>query len=606
MATSDGTARRTIISGIDLDLARGEAIAIVGESGSGKSFTARAIVRLLPKGIVATGAVHFDGMDLMALTERELRAVRGRRVSILFQYPFRMLNPLMRAGSVIDEMLPARQPRQAGRPAELRRRLAEVGIDEAGVLDRMPFQLSGGMCQRVAIAAALARDPELLIADEPSTAFDVTTNAEIMTLLRRIQAERGMGMTLITHDLRLAFSTCQRVYVLYAGSLVEVGDIKEVESNPHHPYTLGLLMAEPPTERRVPLLTAIPGSAPSPDDVAGRCVFADRCNWAVDPCRVRKPPRLEVGPGRHSACVRWSDIESQMRAFRKQNLESGPDPGRPPTRERALVSVRDLAKTFVLRRGRTLQALTGVSLEILPAESVVLIGESGAGKTTIARCLIGLETPTAGMIEVAGVPATNFGAISREERPRLLRMVQMVFQDAYSTLDPRHSVRRSLSEALRVAGTPMWSVEARIRILLREVELPETRADRRPVSLSGGERQRVAIARALAARPKILVCDEPSPPWISRCRRTFSISSSDCREGTGFPTSSSPTTRPSPVRWPIECTCCMTEGSSNTALLMTSLPASGTPTRDGSSTRRSRIRGPMLYVSLSFNPAAPG
>jgi len=198
-----------------------------------------------------------------------------------------------------------------------------------------------------------------------------------------------------------------------------------------------------------------------------------------------------------------------MRALRKQNLEPGPDPGHPRLPERALVSVRDLAKTFVLRRGRTVHALAGVSLEVLPAESVVLIGESGAGKTTMARCLIGLETPTAGTIEVAGVPATNFGAISREERFLLRRMVQMVSQNPYSTLNPRHSVRRCLSEALRVAGTPRRAVEARIRTLLREVGLPETHADRRPASLSGGERQRVAIARALAARPKMLVCDEP-------------------------------------------------------------------------------------------------
>jgi peptide/nickel transport system ATP-binding protein len=509
VVAADGGARRTIVSGLDLDIARGEAVAIVGESGSGKSLTARAIARLLPKGVDASGVVRFDGRDLLTLTDRELRSVRGDRVSMLFQDPLTMLNPLMRAGSVIDETLRAPQRRGGARSAEIRRRLAEVGIDDASVARRMPFQLSGGMCQRVAIAVALARDPELLIADEPSTALDVATKTEIMMLLRRLQIERGMSMLLITHDLRVAFSTCQRVYVLYAGSLLEVGSAEQVASTPQHPYTLGLLLAAPPSERRVTRLAAIPGSVPSPDDVAARCVFTDRCDWATEPCRAGRPRLVDVGPTSKSACVRLPEIEPEMRARQEHADAPTSDAGRGDAPKHPLITVHGLAKTFTMRRGHMVRALTGVSLTVDHAESVVLIGGSGSGKTTLARCLVGLETPTAGTIEVAGVLFTDFAAISREERSRLRRVMQMVFQDPYSTLNPRHPVRRSLSEALRAAGTPDRDVAVRVLALLDEVGLPARHADRRPVSLSGGERQRVAIARALAARPKVLVCDEP-------------------------------------------------------------------------------------------------
>jgi len=505
-----GTARRTITLGTDLDLAHGEAIAIVGESGSGKSLTAKAIMRLLPENVSATGSISFDGIDLMALTPRELQGVRGRRISMLLQDPFTMMNPLMRAGAHIEEMLADRPEyaSRAARSAELRRRLAEVGVTGDDVPLRMPFQLSGGMCQRVALAAALARDPELLIADEPSTALDAVTQAEIIRLLKRVQVERGMSLILITHDLRLAFSTCARVYVLYAGSLLEVGDAEDVASDPHHPYTLGLLLSAPPIERRVPRLIAIRGSVPRAADVAGRCGFADRCDWAAEVCRADRPPLTETAPGRRSACVRWPEIQGQMRALRRQALDSGFDVGRVASSEPPLVSVRCLVKTYVPRGGRPVHALEGVSIEIAHGESVGLVGESGAGKTTLGRCLVGLETPTGGTIEIAGLPATDYEAISRGERSQLRRTIQMVFQDPYSTLNPRHSVRRSLTEALHAAND-LENAEPRIRELLRDVGLSEDFADRRPASLSGGERQRVAVARALAVGPKVLICDEP-------------------------------------------------------------------------------------------------
>jgi len=511
VAAGHGPERRTITVATDLDVARGEAIAIVGESGSGKSLTAKAIARLLPQNVFASGSIRFDGLELMEIPEPHMQRIRGRRISMLLQDPFTMMNPLMRSGLHIEEMLSDRSEfsSRAARSAELERRLGEVGITGEKVAQRLPFQLSGGMCQRVALAAALARDPELLIADEPSTALDVTTQAEIMKLLKRVQVGRGMSLILITHDLRLAFSTCDRVYVLYAGSLLEVGGTRGVEADPQHPYTLGLLLSEPPADRRVPQLIAIRGSVPRPDDVADRCAFDDRCDWRADICRVAKPALSEIAPGRSSACVRLGDIRGEMRALRRRALE--PIPTRPAdaTRSAPLLRVRDLTKTFVLRRGQHVHALKGVSIDIAPGESVGLVGESGSGKTTLGRCIVGLETPTSGTIEVAGVAIADYSKLSRESRSRIRRTLQMVFQDPYSTLNPRHSVRRSVGEALRAAGHHRGDAHARVHSLLRDVGLPEDYSGRRPASLSGGERQRVAVARSLAVGPKMLVCDEP-------------------------------------------------------------------------------------------------
>ena len=501
-----------ITTGTNLDLASGETIAIVGESGSGKSLTAKAIARLLPLGVSARGSIVYDGTEVLTLSEREMRQLRGRRLSMMLQDPFTMLNPLMKSGLHVAEMLRDRPEfrDRAALKAEVARRLGEVGIIDPDVAERMPFQLSGGMSQRVALAAALARDPELLIADEPSTALDVTTQAEIIKLLKRVQQARGMSLILITHNLRLAFSTCDRIYVLYAGSLLEVGAARAVEADPFHPYTLGLLLSEPPADKRVPRLIAIRGKVPRASEVAGRCAFADRCDWAKAECRAATPPLAEQAPDRLGACIRRTEIADEMRALRGAVLEAAVAPAAPDLSARPIVRVTNLVKDFAGRRGRVVQALKGVSIEIAPGESVGLVGESGSGKTTLGRSLVGLETPTSGAIDIAGINAASFASMSNADRATTRRTIQMVFQDPYSTLNPRHSVRRSLSEAIRTAGRfTAAETDARIAELLREVGLPESYAERRPASLSGGERQRVAIARSLSVNPKILVCDEP-------------------------------------------------------------------------------------------------
>ena len=501
--------RPTIVSGVDLDVAPGEAVGVVGESGSGKTMTARAIVGLLPAGVTARGRILYEGRDLMGLPDRARAQVRGSGISLLFQDPFTMLNPLMPVGRHLEETLRAggRAWTRGAVRAEVLRRLGEVGIGDPSVADRYPFQLSGGMRQRVGIAAALARGCRLLIADEPSTTLDVTTQKEILELLTSLQRSRGMGLVLITHNLRVAFLMCRRVYVMYAGSVLETAPSKALEEDPRHPYTLGLLMSEPPVGRRVGRFEAVPGSVPAPDDVAALCAFAPRCRWADPQCRAGRPPLVPVGAARTSACRRADEIHREMEAVR--GLRRGAAAAEAPRLSRApLVRVEGLDKVYVGRRARV-RALRGASLEIGVNESVGLVGESGSGKTTLGRCLVGLESPNGGTIAIDGVRAENYAAVAPDARRRLRRTIQMVFQDAYSTLNPSLTVGSMLREAVAAGGARSEDPFGAVRALLQRVGLPPAYAARKPVALSGGERQRVAIARALAVGPKILVCDEP-------------------------------------------------------------------------------------------------
>jgi peptide/nickel transport system ATP-binding protein len=501
---------RTIVSGIDLALARGETIGIVGESGSGKSMTARALIGLLPAGVFAEGRVEYAGRDLLGLSERALRKIRGSEVGLVFQDPFTMLNPILRCGRHIDEQLRDERGRRLGRAerrSEAVRRLAEVGIRDAGVAERYPFELSGGMRQRVGIAAALARDPKILIADEPSTALDVTTQREILALLKSVQQSRGMGLIMITHDLRVAFAMCDRIYVLYAGSLLEVAPAAAVEEEPLHPYTLGLLLSEPPGDRRLAHLHSIDGSVPSPDDVADRCPFSARCRWKADECLAGPTPLRPLAAGRATACVRIDAIrpemlEERLAASQRAHVEAVSSARSP------LVRLEDVRKTFITGQ-RRVDALAGVSIEVGENESVGLVGESGSGKTTLGRCIVGLETPTSGAIAIDGIDAANFERLSTRDRAAVRRSVQIVFQDPYSSLNPVRTIGSALQQAVLVANPGARGVGGQVADLLRTVGLPPEYAARKPVALSGGERQRVAIARALAVKPRLLICDEP-------------------------------------------------------------------------------------------------
>ncbi|WP_283134120.1 dipeptide ABC transporter ATP-binding protein [Rhizohabitans arisaemae] len=490
---------RRLAGELDFTIARGAALGVVGESGSGKSMTLRSLVGLLPSGVRADGEVRLDGLQLIGLPERRLRTVRGERISLLLQDPFTMLNPLQRVGVTLRESLaPEIRSDRAASREETTRRLAEVGLDPT-VADDYPFQLSGGMRQRVAIAAALGRDPDLLLADEPTTALDPSSQADVLNLLGRLRESRGMSLILVTHDLDVAFGACDDVVVMYAGAVLESAPAGTLATRPRHPYTLGLLRSRVPRDRYLAELTSIPGSVPAADAVRHTCPFSDRCSWHAGPCRETRPTLSPVGAGHLTACTRVADIGAELDAMLADRDDAGEtraeDAGRPDD----LVVVGELRKTFRSRPlvgpGRSTTALDGVSFRIREGESLGLLGESGSGKSTIARILLGLETADSGEI--------RFG---RGHRPA----VQVVFQDPYSSLNPSLTVGACLREAIRhrVPHRRDRPVPAEAD-LLALVGLPAGYASRRPPALSGGERQRVAIARAIATDPDLLICDEP-------------------------------------------------------------------------------------------------
>ena len=443
---------RRLVDGIGFSIAVGESVGIVGESGSGKSMTARAIMGLLPLGTAAQGRIMLGDREVSAMAERDLRRMRGADIGLLMQDPFTILNPLTTAGDQLAETLTAGRTGGAARLSrkalvdDVRRRLGEVGIADPAVAGKYPFELSGGMRQRVALAAAIARDPRLLIADEPTTALDATTQREVLALLRRIQRERRMGLLLITHDLRVAFSVCDRILVMRAGEIVEEAAPAALRTAPSSDYTASLLAAESALDRARPA-----------------------------------PPSSTAGE------------------------------------RRVLLQATEVTKRFALPRRRRKHAdwpiaLDRVDLELVEGRSVGVVGESGSGKTTLARCVLGLEQPTSGSIQVDGLELSRYDRLSKAELHRARRAVQCVFQDPYSSLNPSHPIGFILGEAIRqrAGASPTRDDVAReVAGLLERVGLPAGFAGRRPVALSGGQRQRIAIARALAARPRIIVCDEP-------------------------------------------------------------------------------------------------
>lgn len=506
-----GQASHILVHDMEFELAPGQTLGIVGESGSGKSMTARAILGVLPDGVRASGEVVFDGQSLLGARERVLRHVRGRRISMVLQDPFTSLNPLQTIRETLRESLPSTVRRdRSGVTREISRRLNEVGLDADQVAGRYPFQLSGGMRQRVAIAAALAGDPELLIADEPTTAVDATTQAEVLRLLQKLQRDRGMALVLITHDLRVAFSVCDQILVMYAGSIVETAPAADLARAPQHPYSLGLLLAEPPVSHLVEHLVPIPGNVPPADEVQTVCPFAARCDWQRPECTAGRPPLTVVGSDRRSACVRIDEIAPDL-AARQAQLVMARTP-RDVAEGNTLVSVSQLTKSYrtasLIGRAHTTQALRAVSFTITEGESLGLVGETGSGKTTIARCLLGLTTPTSGNLRVADIDISDYRRLGHSQLQTVRRSVQVVFQDPYASLNPMLTIGAALREAVMARGAAADATEE-VRELLDMVGLPAGYARRRPAALSGGERQRVAIARALAVRPKLLICDEP-------------------------------------------------------------------------------------------------
>jgi peptide/nickel transport system ATP-binding protein len=509
--TASGAVRA--VDGIELELRPGECFALVGESGCGKSMTALSIMRLLPEaGRIAGGRVELDGLDLLGLPEAAMRAVRGKRVAMIFQEPSTALNPVLTIGRQITEVIERHAP---GSPNHRERALAllkSVGIQDAERrYEQYPFELSGGLKQRAMIAGALAVDPEVLIADEPTTALDVTIQAQILDLLARLQAERAMALLLITHDLGIVARMAHRVAVMYAGEIVELAERSDFMRAPQHPYSQKLFAALPSPQRRAGELAVIRGQVPPLNRSFDHCRFAERCDLAFERCRVEAPGLLEPLPGHLARC----HLREAGPAGPRTAPEHAGRPAPAPQAGPVLLEVRDLKVHFPIRKGllrRTVgnvKAVDGVSFELRKGRTLALVGESGCGKTTTGKAILQLIAPTEGSVQYAGEELTR---LSRAELRVRRSAMQIIFQDPYGSLNPRMRVAEILLEGMRSLSVGASDAERgqRIADLLKEVGLPQEALGRYPHEFSGGQRQRIAIARALAVNPRRNVCDEPT------------------------------------------------------------------------------------------------
>ncbi len=509
-----------IVDDLSLCIGAGQTLALLGESGCGKSITALSLLRLLPDGVVrAGGTAQLDGVDLFGLREREMRDVRGGKMAMIFQEPGLSLNPVLTVGQQIMEVLALHQHlRGAAALTRCVELLVQVGIpDAARHAGEYPFQLSGGMKQRVMIAMALAGQPKLLVADEPTTALDVTIQAQVLQLLRDTQDSARMSLLLITHDLGVVAEMAHQVGVMYAGQIIEQASRSQLFAQPLHPYTQKLFAALPHAARRDGTLTAIPGTVPPLGSIRQGCRFSARCDksWAL--CGEKMPAWTVLEDGRGIRChlyegqIAREELHGTAAVVREYSVEFSRPDGNPAPRA-SLLQVKDIRVHFPIRKGVLqheigwVKAVDGVSLEIPPGRTLALVGESGCGKTTLAKALLQLVPPTAGSVRFAG--REMIGSNAREQRAA----IQMVFQDPYASLNPKMRVAEILEEGMTALniGTDNAGRQARIDTLLEQVGLERSSKWRYPHEFSGGQRQRIAIARALAVSPQLLICDEPT------------------------------------------------------------------------------------------------
>ncbi|HET6184717.1 MAG TPA: ABC transporter ATP-binding protein [Acetobacteraceae bacterium] len=503
------------VDGVSFALARGETLGIVGESGSGKSVTAKSVMRLLEEPArIVEGSIRFRGRELTRLSEDEMRAIRGAEIAMVFQDPMTSLNPVLRIGRQLVETMTAHGrflPAAArGRAAALLGRMGIPSPERA--LNSWPHQFSGGMRQRAMLAMSFSNQPALILADEPTTALDVTIQAQILDLLRGLNVDLGTAVLLISHDLGVIANLCRRVLVMYAGEVVEEGRPEDLLSDPRHPYTWALLHAAPRLDapdagdRR---LATIEGQPPDARAWPEGCRFRARCPFAAAAC-ARHPALLQIAEGRAARC--WvTQAGARLEPPRPHAAAAAP---RPEAAPRPLLEIRGLVKHFVLPRDsflekhRVLRALDGVDLDVFAGETVGLVGESGSGKSTLARVVMRVEEPTAGSIRFDGWDISH---LSQARIRPLRRRMQMIFQDPYASLNPRMTVGEILSGPLRLhrLTADESATRARVGALLDMVGLPATAAARFPHEFSGGQRQRVSIARALAMEPVFIVGDEP-------------------------------------------------------------------------------------------------
>ena len=500
------------VDGVSFTVSSGETVGLVGESGCGKTMTAMSIMRMLPPGgRIVSGEIRLSGQDLVPLDAGEMRKIRGSQVAMVFQDPMTSLNPTMTIGDQIAG--PVRVHRRLSRAAA--RQHAEEVLGMVGVpqpaerLDTFPHQLSGGLRQRVMIAMALSCEPRLLIADEPTTALDVTIQAQILELLDELKSRLDMGMLLVTHDMGVIAGRADRVLVMYAGRIVEAAATDVLFARQRHPYTEALLGAIPRmTHDQGQELYSIPGLPPDLARPPAGCRFAARCRYATQVCRDQDPPLTEHEPEHYFACFHPRPDPAPAAAAVSSAARRQPAASVAP-----LLQLAEVRKEFGIRKGvlqrqvASVKAVSGVSFSVAAGETFGLVGESGSGKTTVGRLVGTLDKPDSGSISFDG---TDLASLSGSALRQARRNVQLMFQDAYASLDPRMQVGSSLREPLIVqrVGTRA-SRAARVAELLDGVGLPRSAAERYPHEFSGGQRQRIGLARALALSPRLIVADEP-------------------------------------------------------------------------------------------------
>ncbi len=504
------------VDDVSFSVPAGRTLGIVGESGCGKSVTALSIMRLLPKpmGRIRRGEILFRETDLTQLSPEEMSRIRGNRISMIFQEPMTALNPVHRIGRQIGEVFRLHFPDMKNGEIEenVLQILQKVGIPEPRLrLREYPHQLSGGMRQRVMIAMALACRPDVLIADEPTTALDVTIQAQILDLIRELQAETGMSVIFITHDLGVIAQLCDTVTVMYAGRVAETAPVDRLFADPRHPYTRGLLSSIPrlksPRKSRLPVIS---GTVPGLHDLPEGCRFQNRCPHVRELCRTQ-PPLRQKGPDHFAAC-HFSDRLPEFQIYPAD--QEKPSPKTPETGSAAIcLEVRDMKMHFPVRSGilrrqtGTVHAVDGISFKIQAGKTLGLVGESGCGKTTAGRAILRLYEPTGGHIFFERRDVLE---LDRKAVRELRQNIQMIFQDPFESLNSRHTVGNILEEPFIIhrIGTPEKRRE-QVAALLERVGLAPDAADRFPHEFSGGQRQRIGIARAIALSPRLVICDEP-------------------------------------------------------------------------------------------------
>jgi peptide/nickel transport system ATP-binding protein len=504
------------VRGMTLDVRPREVVALVGESGAGKSATAMAIVGLLPEYARVSGSVRLHGDELLGMDDTPMSRIRGQLIGTVFQDPMSALTPVYTVGDQIAEALRVHQRDLSRHAAKTRAvELMElVGIAQPDRRARaFPHELSGGERQRVVIAMAIACDPDLIICDEPTTALDVTVQAQILDVLRTARDVTGAGVLIITHDLGVVSEFADRALVMYAGVAVETAPVADLTRNRVMPYTVGLLGSVPRLDApQGAHLVPIPGAPPSMAALPPGCPFAPRCPLVIDDCRTDEPPLRAVGPDHEAACIRTRDVEGRsapdVYGVSTEPPEREPDPDAP-----VVLRVENLVKTYRLTKGVVfrrqigeVRAVDGISFELRQGRTLAIVGESGSGKSTTLHQILELTAPQGGSIEVLGHDVATLG---RSERRALRGDLQVVFQDPVASLDPRLPVFDVLAEPLTANGFDKKRADERVAELLKVVGLRREDASRYPGEFSGGQKQRIGIARALALQPKILALDEP-------------------------------------------------------------------------------------------------